>query len=34
MAPVYHALGLSTGVIVHDNAYVYDPAYDDEKPVR
>ena len=25
MAPVYHALGLSTGVIVHDTALVYDP---------
>jgi preprotein translocase subunit SecA len=30
MAPVYHALGLSVGVIIHDNAYVYDPAYSDE----
>ena len=30
MAPVYHALGLSTGVIVHENAYVYDPEYVDE----
>jgi len=30
MAPVYHALGLTTGVIVHDNAYVYDPAYTDD----
>ncbi len=31
MAPVYYALGLSTGVIVHDNAFVYDPNYEDEK---
>lgn len=30
MAPVYHALGLSTGVIVHENAYVYDPEYVDQ----
>lgn len=29
MAPVYHALGLSTGVIVHEQAFVYDPEYDD-----
>ncbi len=31
MASVYYALGLSTGVIVHDNAFVYDPNYEDEK---
>lgn len=30
MAPVYHALGLSTSVIVHDEAYVYDPEHNDE----
>ena len=30
MAPVYYALGLTTGVIVHDNAYAYDPEYVDE----
>ena len=30
MAPVYHALGLTTGVIVHENAYTYDPDYKDE----
>ncbi len=30
MAPVYYALGLTTGVIVHDNAFVYDPDYIDE----
>lgn len=30
MAPVYQALGLSTGVIIHEQAYVYDPEYQDE----
>jgi preprotein translocase subunit SecA len=30
MAPVFYALGLTTGVIVHENAYVYDPEYTDE----
>jgi preprotein translocase subunit SecA len=30
MAPVYHALGLSVGVIVHNSAYIYDPDYIDE----
>jgi len=30
MAPVYHVLGLTTGVIVHDNAYIYDPEYIDD----
>lgn len=30
MAPVYYSLGLSTGVIVHDNAYLYDPEYVDD----
>ncbi len=30
MAPVFHALGLTTGVIVHENAYTYDPEYVDE----
>lgn len=30
MAPVFHSLGLTTGVIVHDIAYVYDPEYVDE----
>jgi len=30
MAPTYHLLGLTTGVIVHDNALVYDPEYIDE----
>ncbi len=27
MAPLYHFLGMSTGVIVHDTAYKYDPDY-------
>jgi preprotein translocase subunit SecA len=31
MAPVYYALGLTTGVIVHDTAYIYDPSYIDEE---
>ncbi|MCX6798185.1 MAG: preprotein translocase subunit SecA, partial [Candidatus Falkowbacteria bacterium] len=31
MAPVYHALGLSTSVIVHENAYIYDPEYSDDE---
>ena len=30
MAPVFYSLGLSTGVIVHDSAFVYDPDYTDE----
>jgi len=30
MAPVFQALGMSMGVIVHDSAYVYDPEYLDE----
>jgi len=28
MGQVYYALGMTTGVIVHDNAYVYDPEFD------
>ncbi|QQR53207.1 preprotein translocase subunit SecA [bacterium] len=36
MGRVYYALGLSTGVIVHDTAYIYDPdfvseSHDDER---
>jgi len=31
MASVYHALGLTTGVIVHDAAFVYDLDYSDEQ---
>src|SRR3989339_640074 len=30
MAPVYHALGMTTGVIVHDAAFSYDPEYSDD----
>lgn len=30
MAPVYHFLGLSTSVIIHDAALTYDPEYVDE----
>jgi len=30
MAPVYHALGLTVSVIVHDTAYQYDPEYNDD----
>ncbi|MHB8904167.1 MAG: preprotein translocase subunit SecA, partial [Patescibacteria group bacterium] len=30
MAPVFYALGLTTGVIVHEHAYTYDPDYIDE----
>ena len=31
MAPVYYALGLTTGVIIHDAALIYDPEYTDEQ---
>ncbi len=27
MGPIYHFLGLSVGVIQHDNSYLYDPQY-------
>lgn len=30
MGKVYHFLGLSTAVIMHDSSFVYDPAYIDE----
>ncbi|MFA6106623.1 MAG: preprotein translocase subunit SecA [Patescibacteria group bacterium] len=30
MAPVYQALGMTTGVIAHEAGYVYDPSYRDE----
>ncbi|PIR69918.1 MAG: preprotein translocase subunit SecA [Candidatus Niyogibacteria bacterium CG10_big_fil_rev_8_21_14_0_10_46_36] len=30
MAPVYHTLGVSVGVITHDFSAVYDPAYTDQ----
>ena len=31
MAPVYCALGLTIGVIIHDTALIYDPEYTDEQ---
>lgn len=31
MAQVYHALGLSTGVIIADESYIYDPDFVNEK---
>jgi preprotein translocase subunit SecA len=30
MAPVFHFLGMRTGVIVHDSAFEYDPGYSDD----
>lgn len=30
MAQIYHFLGLSTGVIIHDQAVIYDPEYTDD----
>ncbi|HRQ87063.1 MAG TPA: preprotein translocase subunit SecA, partial [Candidatus Saccharibacteria bacterium] len=30
MGEVYHALGLSTGVIVNNASYIFDPSYDNE----
>ncbi|HOZ53707.1 MAG TPA: preprotein translocase subunit SecA, partial [bacterium] len=30
MAPLYYSLGLSTGVIVHNTAFVYDPSVSNE----
>ncbi|OIO06483.1 preprotein translocase subunit SecA [Candidatus Falkowbacteria bacterium CG_4_10_14_0_2_um_filter_36_22] len=30
MAPVYHLLGLSVGVIIHDSAFIYDKEYTDD----
>lgn len=30
MAPVFYSLGMTTGVIIHDHAYIYDPEYIDE----
>ncbi len=30
MSPIYHRLGLSCGVIIHEAAFLYDPAYKDE----
>jgi preprotein translocase subunit SecA len=34
MAPLYHFLGLSVGIINHDTAYLYDPEQEGEDPVR
>ena len=31
MGRVYHALGMTTGVIVHENAYLYDPEFDSQE---
>ncbi|MDQ5943279.1 MAG: preprotein translocase subunit SecA [Patescibacteria group bacterium] len=31
MGQIYHFLGLSTGVISHESAFVYDPEYTDDK---
>ena len=30
MGPIYHALGVSVGVIIHDQAYIYDPDFTGE----
>jgi preprotein translocase subunit SecA len=32
MGPIYHALGMSVGVICHEFAGLYDPTYQDPKP--
>jgi len=31
MGPIFHLLGLTVGVVVHDQAYLYDPTYTDPK---
>lgn len=31
MGPIYHQLGVSVGVIIHDEAFVYDPDYTGEE---
>lgn len=31
MGPIYHALGMSVGVIIHDQAFLYDPEFSGEK---
>ena len=31
MGQIYHAMGLSIGVIVHDEAFLFDPTYDNEQ---
>ncbi len=30
MGPIYHALGVSVGVVIHEGAFVYDPDYTNE----
>ncbi|OHA66932.1 MAG: preprotein translocase subunit SecA [Candidatus Wildermuthbacteria bacterium RIFCSPHIGHO2_02_FULL_47_17] len=30
MGEIYYALGLTTGCIIHDNSFIYDPAYQQE----
>jgi preprotein translocase subunit SecA len=30
MAPIYHFLGLSVGIIQHDSSFIYDPSYHSE----
>lgn len=30
MGPIYHLLGASCGVVVHDSAFIYDPKYSDK----
>src|SRR3989344_3236046 len=30
MGPIYNALGISVGVIIHDAAFLYDPDFTDE----
>ncbi len=30
MAPIYHFLGMSTGVIMPDQSYIYDPSFSDD----
>jgi preprotein translocase subunit SecA len=32
MGPIYHFLGLSTGVIQSDHSFIYDPSYDSDDP--
>jgi preprotein translocase subunit SecA len=31
MGPIYHALGMSVGVIIHDQAYIFDPEFSGEE---
>lgn len=31
MGPVYHLLGVSVGVIIHDKSYIYDPEFNGEE---